>query len=230
MNTMFSTLLQLPLFQGLSQEDFTNILGRVRLHFSKHKEGEIIIHEKEPCTKLVFLLQGEITATTISEDKTFSLAEKFQGPYLVEPYSLFGMNTNYRSTYTASSNIGMVSIDKIFILKELFKYEIFRLNFANMICSKIQSFYKKTWNLAPESVEDKIVRFVLTLIEKPEGEKSIKIRMEDLARHVDDTRLNVSKALNDLQEKGLVELNRKEIFIPNGLSLLERKKPEPEHT
>ncbi len=40
---MFSTLLQLPLFQGLSQEDFTNILGKVKLHFSKHNAGETII-------------------------------------------------------------------------------------------------------------------------------------------------------------------------------------------
>ena len=37
MNTMFDTLLQLPLFQGLAQEDFTNILGKVKLSFTKHK-------------------------------------------------------------------------------------------------------------------------------------------------------------------------------------------------
>ena len=33
MNTMFDTLLQLPLFQGLAQEDFTNILGKVKSLF-----------------------------------------------------------------------------------------------------------------------------------------------------------------------------------------------------
>lgn len=220
MDTMFSTLLQLPLFQGLSQEDFTNILGKVKLHFSKHKEGETIIKAHDNCTGLVFLLQGEITATTVSDDEYFSLIEKFQGPYLIEPYSLFGMNTSYRSTYAACSDIGVVSIDKLYILKELFKYEIFRLNFANNVCNRIQSFYKKTWNVAPESVEDKIINFIFTLAEKPEGEKSLKIKMEDLARYIDDTRLNVSRALNELQERKLVELNRKEIFIPEGSALL----------
>ena len=38
--------------------------------------------------------------------------------------------------------------------------------------------------------------------------------MEDLAGLIDETRFNVSKELNDMQEKGLVELSRKEIFIP----------------
>ncbi len=37
METMYDTLLQLPLFQGLAHEDFTNILGKVKLHFTKHK-------------------------------------------------------------------------------------------------------------------------------------------------------------------------------------------------
>lgn len=35
MNTMFDTLLQLPLFQGLAQEDFTNILGKVKAELYK---------------------------------------------------------------------------------------------------------------------------------------------------------------------------------------------------
>jgi hypothetical protein len=32
--TMYDTLLQLPLFQGLCKNDFTNIIGKVKLHFT----------------------------------------------------------------------------------------------------------------------------------------------------------------------------------------------------
>lgn len=52
MNTMFDTLLQLPLFQGLAQEDFTNILGKVKLSFTKHKAGEVIVKAGDTCSKL----------------------------------------------------------------------------------------------------------------------------------------------------------------------------------
>ena len=37
--------------------------------------------------------------------------------------------------------------------------------------------------------------------------------MDDLARNLNDTRLNVSKALNSLNEKNVIELKRKEIII-----------------
>ena len=56
--------------------------------------------------------------------------------------------------------------------------------------------------------------------EKTQGEKIFKVKMDDLARYLDDTRLNTSKALNELQDKGLIELRRKEILIPDAQKLI----------
>ena len=39
--------------------------------------------------------------------------------------------------------------------------------------------------------------------------------MEDLAELIDDTRINVSKVLNELQQQELIELSRKKIIIPD---------------
>ena len=70
METMFDTLLQLPLFQGLCHEDFTSILDKVKLHFIKHKAGETIIKVVIPVPSFVFLLKGEISIVTNAK-KTF---------------------------------------------------------------------------------------------------------------------------------------------------------------
>ena len=91
MNTMFDTLLQLPLFQGLAQEDFTNILGKVKLSFTKHKAGEVIVKAGDTCSKLIFVLKGEISSCTSSANTSYSSTEYFQAPYVIEPQSLFGI-------------------------------------------------------------------------------------------------------------------------------------------
>ena len=44
--------------------------------------------------------------------------------------------------------------------------------------------------------------------------------MDDLDSYLDDNRLNTSKALNELQDKGLLELRRKEILIPDAQKLV----------
>ena len=71
--TMYDTLLQLPLFQGLCKNDFTSILGKVKLHFRKYNADEIIVEQGEPCTELIFLLNGEISSQIVDEQKSYSL-------------------------------------------------------------------------------------------------------------------------------------------------------------
>ena len=212
--TMYDTLLQLPLFQGLCQNDFTSILGKIKLHFSKHKAGEKIVCQRESCNGLIFLLQGEIMSETTDNDSLYTRCEYFTEPFVIEPYSLFGMFTNYTATYTALSDVNIVTVDKAFVLTELNKYDIFRLNYLNIISNRSQNLYYKLWNNKANSVEDKIIYFFLSHTEKTSGKKLLKIKMEDFAILLNDTRLSVSKALNELQEEGLLTLRRKEIEIP----------------
>lgn len=221
METMFSTLLQLPLFQGLCHEDFTNILDKVKLHFMKHKVGEKIIQSGSPCEQLCFLLKGKISMITSSQDDLYTVIEQIEAPYLIEPYSLFGMNTSYTSSYIAHTAIHTVSISKSFVLSNLFHYDIFRLNYMNIISNRAQTLSSRLWKEEPtEDLKDKIIRFVLVHCERPQGEKRIKVKMDDLAHCLEDTRLNTSKALNELQDKGLIELHRKEILIPDAQRLI----------
>lgn len=220
METMFSTMLQLPLFQGLRQEDFTNILGKVKLHFAKHKTGKTIITEGEPCNGLIFLIKGKVSMSTTSRDSALVFTEYFNNLHLIEPQALFGMTTRYTSTYTAASEVGTLSIDKEYVVKELFKYEIFRINFINYTCNRIQTLNFRIWNFTPDSMEHKVIHFILMHSEKAEGEKILNIKMDDLARNLDETRLNISKALNELQSEGLLQLRRKEIYIPEARMLV----------
>jgi CRP-like cAMP-binding protein len=219
METMFDTLLQLPLFQGLCHEDFTSILDKVKLHFIKHKAGETIIESGTPCTQLCFLLKGEVSIVTNSKENIYTVIEQIEAPYLIEPHSLFGMNTNYNSSYIAYTEVHTVSISKAFVLSDLFKYEIFRLNYMNIVNNRAQNLYSRLWEEPIQDLKSKIIRFFLLHCEKTQGEKIFKVKMDDLARYLDDTRLNTSKALNELQDSGLLELRRKEILIPDAQKL-----------
>ena len=91
----------------------------------------------------------------------------------------------------------------------------------NFISNRAQNLYGRLWDEAYTDIEDKIIHFILIHAERMQGEKIMKIKMDDFARCVDDTRLNVSKVLNSLQEQKLLELHRKEIIIPDAALLAE---------
>ena len=212
--SMFDTLLQLPLFQGLSLEDLTNILAKVKLQFVKWKAGATIAQKDEPCTQLTFILKGKISVSTPATNQLYQLTESYEAPYLIEPQAMFGMYTHYVSSYTAEEATDTVSISKIFVSSELFKYEIFRLNYINIISNRTQTLRSRLWTPYNGDVGQRIIHFIANRVERPYGKKQLKIKMEDLARIVNDTRLNVSHALNAMQDNGLVELHRGEIIIP----------------
>ncbi|ERI81065.1 cyclic nucleotide-binding domain protein [Bacteroides pyogenes F0041] len=223
METMFDTLLQLPLFQGLCRQDFTQILDKVKLHFVKYKAGETIIESGKSCEQLCFLLRGEIAIVTASPQKSYTVVELIEAPYLIEPQALFGMSREYVSSYVAYTESHIVSISKPFLLSDLFKYEIFRLNYMNIIGNRAQNLYSRLWEEPPSGLREKMIRFFLVHCERTQGKKIFKVKMDDLARHLDHTRLNTSRMLNEMQDEGLIELHRKEVVIPDFERLITRK-------
>lgn len=216
---MYDTLLQLPLFQGLAKNDFTSILDKVKIHFLKRKAGDTVALGGEDCRELVFLLNGSLVSKTSDRDELYTFYEAINAPFLIEPYSLFGWSTKYVSTYTALTACNQVTIEKAYLLSELNNYEIIRLNYLNILSNRAQNLHDRLWTNLPESLHDRIVEFILLHSYVPGGEKRLKIKMDDLAKLLSSTRIRVSKALNEMQDKHWLTLHRGEIRIPD-ISLL----------
>ena len=135
--------------------------------------------------------------------------------------SLFGMQPNYTATYRAATPVSVLTIDKHFIFSELNKYEIFRLNFLNILSNQNQIAYQKLWHTHSGTLSEKFMNFIGIRSQKKTGEKVLHATMEDLASLIDETRINLSRLLNHLQTKGLVRLKRKEIHLPQFEKLTE---------
>ena len=207
------------MFQGLAKNDFTSILDKVKIHFLKRKAGDTVALGGEDCRELVFLLNGSLVSKTSDRDELYTFYEAINAPFLIEPYSLFGWSTKYVSTYTALTACNLVTIEKAYLLSELNNYEIIRLNYLNILSNRAQNLHDRLWTNLPESLHDRIVEFILLHSYVPGGEKRLKIKMDDLAKLLSSTRIRVSKALNEMQDKHWLTLHRGEIRIPD-ISLL----------
>lgn len=212
--SMYETLLQLPMFQGLSKNDITDILAKVKFHFRKHSPGEQLYRQEERCTQVCFILSGTVVAETLSRDKSYTLCETLPVPHVIELYSLFGINPRYHSSYRVVDDVNTLTIDKQYLLGELNGYVPCGINFSNIISSRAQYLYQRIWSDVTGGLRERFVHFLLLHSLRPAGHKVLHIKMEDLAALLGDSRINVSRLLNSLQDDGLVTLRRKEIEIP----------------
>lgn len=212
--SMYENLLQLSLFQGLSRNCITEIFSKIKFHFSKHQPGECLISQEDECTDVCFLFSGTLLAETVSRDNLYRYAERLSAPCMIEPYGLFGIHPRYHSSYVAETEVSTLLFNKRYLLEVLFLYEPCKYNYVNMVCSRGQHLNQRIWNDYTGELPVRFVQFVLLHSQRLAGYKRLSIKMEDLAYVLNDCRLNVSKMLNDLSGRGLVNLRRKEIEIP----------------
>ena len=125
------------------------------------------------------------------------------------------MQPTYTATYQAQTQVKMLTIEKAYIFGELNKHDIFLLNFLNILSNRAQTASQKIWKNHIGTLNEKLVNFIALRSQNPGGEKTLQITMEDWANLIDETRINLSRLLNELQSKGLVQLKRKEFFIPD---------------
>lgn len=212
--TMYDTLLQLPLFQGLGKNEITEILAKVKFHFQKYAVGDYPFRQGEVCESINFLLSGTLMAETCSPDGTYVFCEELPMPMIIELHSLYGIQPRYSSSYRAQTEVSMLTIDKQSLFSDLLPYMPCALNFANIVSTRAQNVNQRIWSEMPGNLCDRFVRWISVRCYRQTGRKVIRIKMEDMAEYLSDRRINVSRMLNDLQGRSLVALRRKEIEIP----------------
>ena len=136
-------------------------------------------------------------------------------PFLLEPENLWGMKQKYTHTYSFNTEGNTCSIDKKQLNYLISNYGVMKTNLLSMVCNKLQTANQALQLPISNDLETRVIRYFSNNMLTKTGRKSIRVKMNTLADAVDATRLNISKVLNDWQEKNLVKLGRGMIEIPD---------------
>lgn len=210
---MFERLQQLPLFQGLSFSELSEIVEWMKLDFCQFRSGDIVVSQGDKCNSIVFIIGGTVCAEYVDESMRFALAESLDAPMVLEPYSLFGMYQNYTRTYWMKTDGGGLVVKKNVFNELLRRYQVVRTNYMNMVCTRLQKSSLAMARMPQLSIRGKIAKVVTDVACSNKGCKLLRIKMEALAEIVGETRLNVSRELNKLRSEGAVSMKRGEVLF-----------------
>lgn len=211
---LFDQLLQFPLFQGMSREDLVQVAGHTKFDFLKHAAQRIIVSEGEPCNHLYFLLSGAITAESRSDDHSYTLIEQLSAPCILQPEAIFGYHQRYTHTFQTQMPVSLLRLDRQEVVRLSDQFLVFRINLLNLFATRAQKLSRQLWHHYPETLDERIIRFIAQRCIHPAGKKTLFILMNQLSCELGDSRLEISRALNRLQTKGLLTLHRGRIEIP----------------
>jgi CRP-like cAMP-binding protein len=211
---LYDKLLQFTLFQGMSHADLMEVVGHTKFNFSKQPVGQRIVKEGDICNHLIFLTTGALSVETVSDDHTCRVCEVINAPYVIQPEQLFGLTQRYTSNFKTCDDCSLITIDKQEVLLLLETQLVFRLNMLNSLAADSQRLRHRAWRSAPQSLRNRITRFFFSRCLYPAGPKTFYILMTQLAAELNDSRLDISRALNEMEDDGLLTLHRGRIEIP----------------
>ena len=210
-----------PLFQGLTLDDYISINERVHFEFATVPRGTAIVEEGDPCESLICTLSGTVCREERCDNGSYIFHELSTTPMVLQPERLFGLRQRYSAGFSAETEVKLLKVSKQDVRDILFGYMPFHINFFNHICSSHQLLDARFWRAMPDSLEQRFVYFLLTRSTRPAGRKELVVDMIALAGELVATRLRVSQMLNNLKERGLIELRRRHIVVPSLETLIQ---------
>ena len=201
-------LLELPLMQGMSRSDLNEVVAQTKIGFLKIAKGDDVIVEVAPCTHLYLLVNGSLWVESHSDDRSYSIVEEMAAPNILQPECIFGMTQRYTKTFRAITDCSFIRLEKSEVLRLSTEYMIFRINLLNIICTQSQRSLRIPWRVPAQGIRNKIARFVELHSIRPAGRKEVVVKMEDLAKMIGESRLNLSRELNRMHEEGVIDISR----------------------
>jgi CRP-like cAMP-binding protein len=199
----------------MSQNELMQMAGNTKFGFLKLPASKAVFSEGDICQQLFFLVSGQLLLTTRSADGGYSLTEHIAAPWMMQPEVLFGLQPRYSSTCTTATLCHLITLSKDEVSRLAEQFLVVRLNLLNLLSTKMQRQSRQQWRSAPRSLRERFVRFLLDRSVYPAGAKELNVIMTRLATELGDSRLDTSHMLRELQQMGMLQLNRGRISIPS---------------
>ena len=211
--SFLDTLLQTPIFQGVTKSKLTTCLEKHCVEFLKFSPGEKIVLPNEEFTHIKFLISGKIQNITSNKADNLLVKEVYSAPNLISGNYIFGIETSSICFSVAHTEVGVMQIAKEDFLELLRKEQIFMINYLNFLSIRSQTYYNTMMSISTGELNERLALWVLLLTHKKAEEISLTIKLEEMAKLLGDTRENLLIVLQDLKKRKLLSYTENDIKI-----------------
>ncbi len=221
MDSMYEILMRLPLFNGVSHERISEIVGMAKFHFLKYLPGETIVTAGEPCTHIKFIISGKARLHISNSDNRFRVSQSLEAPDVIAPEYLFGKATNYPCTAEAIEATGILQISKSDYMRILNVDQIFMFNFLNILSMNAQKSIDGVLSLTTGSLEERIAFWITALTQRGGTDIVLSCRQRDLYSLFGVQRTSFLATLDAMKQRGIIDYNQNEIRVVSRRDLLD---------
>lgn len=216
---LLDSLRESDLFEGMSMEDIEGCLTCSGARLVNFGKGETIFHMDDAPTKVRLLVSGEVLLGRDTPDGRRIVMGTYDRPGdLFGEVYLFVNTSTYDHYAEALKPTQVLEIPKDFFYHTCGKgcahHSRLISNTMQILAKKAYFLDRRLLILSSTSLREKIAKVLMMTDEQHPGEP-LRMTREQLAQYISTTRPSVSRELMNMQEDGLVRVERGGIHISN---------------
>ena len=221
MSSMYETIMDLPLFQGMSHEKVSELIEKTKFHFLKYKAGDCIIESGDDCGHVRFVVSGSVRVEYSIPNRKVVVSEELSAPSELGVDFLFGMNTVYPFKVTALEDCGILQIDKSDYIQILQSDKVFLFNLLNILSRNSQKAVCGVLCVNSGTIGERLALMVEILTHRKGRNIRFCFKQKDMCQIFGSQRTSFINALTSLQDAGIISYNSSEIQIDDRDKLME---------
>ena len=201
---MIDILMKAPLFQHVSSEAISGFLEKIPYRIESYQEHDIVALQGAPCNHLMVVLKGLLQGQMVNDAGKLVVIEELTPSRLLAPAFLF-----------APKNELPVNIISITDFTECMQSDKQVLqNFLMLISGRSSFLTDKIMFLSLKNIKNKIADYLLRHLSSPDAST---VKLSDTQQEIADrfgvTRPSLARAFAEMEQEGIISIDRKTITI-----------------
>ena len=211
---MIPTLVNNPLFRGITPERLLADLEEISFHTRSYKKGEILERQGDVSNRLVILTKGSVRGEMIDYSGRLIKVEDITAPKAIAPLFLFGEQNRYPVEVTANEPTEVIELPKPSVLSLFRKNEQFLENYMNLSANYARTLSDKLFFMSFKTIRQKLASYLLRLYKQQQQTHiTLDRSQQELSDYFGVSRPSLARELAHMQEDGLLIADRKHITI-----------------
>ncbi|MHC1702330.1 MAG: Crp/Fnr family transcriptional regulator [Tenuifilaceae bacterium] len=219
---MYQIISNSPFFRGLTPHDVEVLLSKISHSVKSFSKGQTIAQREEEVKNLCIVLAGTVKGEMVDFSGKILKIEEMTAPQPIAHAFLFGERNRYPVDVIALEDCKILFIPKPDVVRMLQQSDVILRNYLNAISNRAQFLSNKLWFLSFRTIKEKVAHYLLNL-SRSESKTTIILPKshQELAEFFGVTRPSLARVFAEMQDEGIITVERREITIINRNKLLE---------
>lgn len=138
MSSMYNTIMDLPIFKGISRDQVSSFLEKTTVSFRTYSKGEIVFRPGDLCRDIRYLISGNLMITHSHFSGKVIVRESLAQGTVIGADRLFGLNTRMCARAECKGRVDIMWFSKEQFLQLLRSDDIYQINFLNYLSLRAQ--------------------------------------------------------------------------------------------